>query len=115
MSFETQLAAIDRQITNEKATLKLSKALDRLKANPDFITIIKDGYLRDEAVRLVHLKADPVMQSVDKQTAVIRDIDAIGALASYFHTISKQGDMAEAAIEAAQVSREEILEEQANG
>ena len=78
MSTET-LEAIDRSIKQSQAIVELGSAVDRLRSNKDFKKIVIEGYFEKEAIRLVHLKADPSMQSAASQQSINQQMDAIGA------------------------------------
>lgn len=84
MNNENTLAQLDRDSKAIKPAIELGSALEKLRNNRDFNKLIVDGFLKDEAVRLVHLKADPNVQSPEQQVAIDRDISAIGVLAQYF-------------------------------
>lgn len=111
---EQQIAALQRQIEGAKQGLALGKALVNLKSNADFKTLITEGYLQNEAVRLVHLKSDPAMQEPHLQAGIMRDIDSIGSLAEYFRLVAKAGEQAERSIQGAEEQITEIEEEMAN-
>lgn len=86
--------AIEDDIRNAKAIVEMDAALQRLKANRDFQTIINKGYFEQEAIRLVHLKSNPSMQTPDAQKAILLQIDSIGSLSSYFQVINSKANMA---------------------
>ncbi len=112
MTTENQfLAQLEQQIKDAQASLELGKALARLRDNPDFKKLVVKGYLENEAVRLVHLKADPNMQSVQEQAGIDRDINAIGSLSQYFRAVEMMGSRAESSIAEAEAAREEIQQE----
>ena len=94
------IASIERNIKEKKNFVDMSNALQRLKSNKDFKSLILDGYFEKEAVRLVHLKAAPDFQTPEKQKAVLDQIDAIGSLSGYFATITFNANQAGKAIEA---------------
>ena len=103
---------IDEGIRLDKKHVELDKALERLVSSRDFKTVILQGYLEDEAIRLVHLKADPSMGSPERQATVIRQIDAIGDLFQYFRTIGRNATMAQRSIESAEAERESLMAEE---
>lgn len=111
MSLELQLAALDRDAKALKAQIELGNALDKLRSNRDFNKLVTEGYLKDEAIRLVHLKSDPNMQSPEKQAAIMRDIDAIGALASFLLTIDQRANIARKQMPQLEETRTELLAE----
>lgn len=108
---QSKIDEIELNIEQAKAFVEQGRALERLYANRDFQEIIGKGYLEKEAVRLVHLKSDPSMQSDEMQEAVVKSIDAIGCLTHFFRSISHQAMLAEKAIEEDERTREELLEE----
>lgn len=100
---------IDRDIANNKPFVAMAEALERLKGNRDFKDVILKGYLEDEAIRLVHLKADPQFQTAERQQAILADINAIGALNQYFQLVFFKADQANKAIASSEQLREELL------
>lgn len=111
MDKEAQIKALDRNIKEAKQFLDMGVALERLQANKDFRAVIKSGYFEQEAIRLVHLKAAPDMQTAEKQADIVRQMDAIGALNQYFQTVFYKAEMADKNIEADELTREELLAE----
>lgn len=103
---------IEANISSAKEVVEFDKALQRLEANRDFRLVIRDGYLKAEAIRLVHVKADPAFQTPERQAAVLAQIDAIGNLLQYFRTVSQQARMATKAIESDEAARDELLVEE---
>lgn len=108
---QSQIEEIELNIEQAKRLIENGKALDRLYSNPDFRTVIREGYLEKEAVRLVHLKSDPQLQAQDMQHEIVKGIDAIGCLTHYFRNIEHQRMLAEKAIEECEETREELLAE----
>ena len=102
---------IERSIQESKGFVALGDALQRLTSNKDFKQIVIEGYFEKEAVRLVHLKADPSMQSAESQRSIIQQMDAIGALKQYLNLVLIQAGMATKQIELDEAVRDEILEE----
>ena len=111
MSNEKDLHEIELNIEVAKKFVATGKALERLTDNEDFITIIRNGYFKEEAARLVMLKAEPAMEDEGHQKAVTKAIDAIGSLFQYFRRLEVAGEQANVAIQENQATREEILEE----
>lgn len=82
---------MEKLISQAQPAIDLYASLERLKLNPDFKNIIGQHYLKDEAVRLVHLKADPNVQTPNAQEGIDKMISAIGFLNAFFNTISNEG------------------------
>jgi hypothetical protein len=87
MQVDKDRQQIEADIANARKFVDLRDALNKLEANRDFKKVIKEALFRDEAVRLVHLKADPAFQTPERQESINKQIDAIGYLSSFFRTI----------------------------
>jgi hypothetical protein len=111
---DSTIQAIEENIRKAKKFVEAGDALERLQANKDFKEIIMNGYFSNEAVRLVHLKADESFQTAERQKSILTQIDAIGSLNQYFQTIFHKAAMAKKAIEADEETRDEILAEELN-
>jgi len=104
--------SLDRNIKEAKKIVDLAESLTRLGANRDFRRVIEDGYFEKEAVRLVHLKADPNMQSAERQAQIVKDLDAIGSLSQFFTTIKQKASIASKAVQADEETRAELTQEE---
>lgn len=105
---------IEENIRQAKEIVELDNALKRLEQNRDFRKVIKEGYLEKEAIRLVHLRGDPAFQTPERQASVLRQIDAIGELLSFFRTVSFNANIALKAIEQDEAERDELIAEGLN-
>ncbi len=108
------LDAIEKSIQQSKICIDAGNALKRLKDNKDFIAIVIKGYFESEAIRLVHLKADPNMQKPTSQEDIIKQIDAIGAFNNYMGTVLFRADMSLKSLEDDEQAKEEILFNEGN-
>ena len=74
-----------------KEFIARAEALTRLQNNADFKLVITDGYMEDEAIRLVHLLGDARFNSDDKKAAYREDFQermiGIARLSEYFRSI----------------------------
>jgi hypothetical protein len=104
---------IEEGIQRDKKYVELDKALERLESNRDFQAVIHKGYLEQEAIRLVHLKAEPAMQTPERQASVLSQIDAIGGLIQYLRVVSHNAQVATKSIESAEAERDELIAEEA--
>jgi hypothetical protein len=111
MSDAAQVREIELEIDKAREFVKRGEALERLYANPDFQEIIGKGYFTDEAVRLVHLKGDPNMQSPEMQAGVIKEMDGISSLSGYFRALQYQAQAAREAIQEGQEFLDEARQE----
>ena len=110
-----QIHAIEENIKEAKKIAALGDTLERLRNNKDFREIIMDGYFKEEAIRLVHLKSDPSMQSAESQKSILAQMDAIGSLDQYFRTVYHNASQAHKAIDAGHEMLDELNEEEVNG
>jgi hypothetical protein len=108
-STDSQIQQIERSIKESQRLVDFGDALIRLKANRDFQKVIQKGYFEEEAIRLVHAKSDASLQSADSQKSLITQMDAIGGLAQYFHTMAYRAEMARKAIAYDTEARDEML------
>jgi hypothetical protein len=112
MATTQEIKSLELNINQAKTMIEQGAALARLRNNRDFKLIIGNGYFELEAVRLVHLKADPSMQTKEHQEAVIKQIDAIGSLNMFFHSVNHRATVAQRAVEADEETLSELLVEE---
>lgn len=108
---DQQIEEIEISIEQSKKLIDMMESMKKLTDNPDFKKVIIDGYFKDEASRLVLLKADDTMQDDKDQMQIMNQINAIGYVRKYFSTIYQLGHMAERSVEADKQTREELLAE----
>lgn len=111
MSNVTQVQEIEQSIEQAAVMVKFGLAVERLRTNRDFKAVITEGYFEQEAIRLVHLKADPSMQSAESQASIVKQMDAIGALSEFLRTKIYLAGMAKRSIETDQEALEELMSE----
>jgi len=105
---------IEQNIKVAKPLMESGSALRRLRSNRDFKQVILDGYFEKEPIRLVHLKADPAMQTVLAQSSILAQIDAIGSFSNYLNTVLRRADLAVKEIDDNETARSEILADEAD-
>lgn len=99
---------IQLDIEDAKSVVSKADALIRLMNNTDFKKIIREGYFREEAIRLVELKASPHVRGPEQQQSILLAIDAIGQLQQHFNQICVMAEHASAAIDSSQDELEEM-------
>lgn len=109
--FLSEIEKLDRNIKEARKIVERGNALERLSNNKDFKQIIGTGFFQEEAVRLVHLKADHNMQDPASQESITKQMDSIGVLSQYFNRVRHETRQAIKAIEADEETREELLRE----
>ena len=88
---------IEVDITIEQLETAIAKRdkLKMLQANPLFKEVILEGYMEQNAIRLVHLVGASQMQSEEQQKSLQDQIRSIGLLGEWFRSIFAMGDNAE--------------------
>lgn len=103
---------IERNIRAARAQIELGAALERLRQNKDFKEIVLTGYFEREAIRLVHAKAEPHLQSEESQKSIVSQMDAIGNFRGFLDLIVRDAMLAEKSIGQAEEIRDEMLAEE---
>lgn len=98
---------VELNIQRAKKDIAFGEALERLLSNRDFVNVIATGYQREEAIRLVHLKSDPGMQSPTDQADIDAQIMAVGRFSAWLRL---QDNLTENARKALQENMEELEE-----
>jgi hypothetical protein len=72
-----QIAEIDKSIEDIKSKIEFAEAINRLQSNPDYIKVVKEGYLDGESKRIsecltepTYLKRDQIENMVDMLSAI---------------------------------------------
>ncbi len=105
---QQELNELESNIKDLTEMVNVGKALDRLRKNRDFKKVVETEYLKEEAVRLVHLKSDGNMQGEREQARVVRDIDAIGSFTQFLDLIMQKADAAREALDECEDIRAEL-------
>jgi len=106
MTYEEKIEHVRLSEEQAKELVKQAESLEKLFGNKDFKKIILDGYFKEEASRLVLLRADFAVQDSDKTVkAIDNKIIGIGELRQYFNTVMGRGNQAKQAL----IDNEEYL------
>jgi len=108
---EVTAQEIQLDIDDAKAVIAKRDALERLESNADFKAIVIEGYFKEEAIRLVGLKAHPSMENPEDEKAIIRAIDGIGSFQQHLSVIKMFATNAENAVLAGEKELELMSEE----
>ena len=108
---EHDLQEIDITIEDAYKAIELGKMVSELESNPLFKGLITEHYFKDNAARLVMLKADPAFQTQEKQDKLNNDMLGISVLGEFLRDKKLLGLMAKDSIEADERTREELREE----
>jgi hypothetical protein len=107
----SQMQEVEIGIEQAKSIVAKANALTNLFSNKDFKVVITEGYLKDEAVRLVLLKADPATFSAEMQASIADGITSIGHFNQYLKTVKALGSMAAKSLAEYEDLRAELLVE----
>jgi hypothetical protein len=107
-----QIEQIELNIEDAKQVVARKRAVEALLKNPSFKKVITEGYFKEEASRLVLLKADMNYQTEESQTQIDKSIIGIGYLRQYLSSLMQLGTMAENAIASDEATLQELLTEQ---
>lgn len=107
----TNIDQIELDIQQSRQSIELGKALERLQKNGDFKKLIQEHYMERMPINLVILKSAPQMQAPERQADLLRQMDAIGSLAQYFHAIRQNAEQAMKKLEDDEQTRDELLNE----
>ena len=83
---DEQLLAVENEYW-----VNMYNALENLKQNKDFQTVILDGYFKDKAINGVSMLAQEAVVAGGHRTAVMEDLIAISSLEDFFITIENLG------------------------
>lgn len=83
---DEQLLAVENEYW-----VNLYNALENLKQNKDFQTVILEGYFKDKAINGVSMLAQEAVVQGGHRTAVMEDLIAISSLEDFFITIENLG------------------------
>lgn len=111
---DAYLDELESSISQYKELREFGKAAERLMNNADFKTVVMEGYLRANAVRLVELRMAPGMQTPGQQDDILRQIDGIAAFKAWLRIQEGLEEQAQYMLEENEATRESILAEGLN-
>ena len=114
MTTEEKLDSLGNSITRYKAMYDRGNRMRKLQANPDFVELFEEDYFKEYAGALVVMRADPAMQTPDKQQDLLRNMDGIGFMQKYMQGVIGRGNQAGDQIKAYEDEREYLLKEESN-
>jgi hypothetical protein len=100
----SQVERLELSLDHAKELVAKRDQALKLTSNREYKKLVTEGYLKDEAVRLVGLSADPSVAQHDAEIQLA--IKAISLFRQYMQNIIRMGDVAEASIQ----SHEDELE-----
>ena len=102
---------IEITIEEAKRAIYLGELVTKLQLNPDFKELVTEGYFKEDAARVVMLKADKEFQTPEKQSKLDNDILGISVFGEYLRTKKVLGNMAKDSLREHEQTREAIAQE----
>ena len=101
---------IEVTIEQLEEAIAMQDALEQLEQNVFYKKVIAEGYLKDNAVRLVHLKGASAMSDKSHQEGIIKQLDGIGSLSEHLRAIVNMGNIARKRLDeySQELSQEEL-------
>jgi hypothetical protein len=87
MSTPEEQKAIELETIAQDHHLKMGEALNRLRDDPDFKTVILDGYLGDKTMASVSLLAVPQVKKAGERPDVMEDLISASNLMFFFKQV----------------------------
>jgi hypothetical protein len=106
-----ELEQVENAIEQSKISIARMETLHRLEKNPDFKSLIADGFMGSHAIRQVMLKAHPGLQGEAQQKMLDAQICAIGNFKQFLIGVNQEGANALVALASDEDTREELLKE----
>lgn len=78
---------VELETINTEHNLLMGEALDRLRKNPDFKTVIENGYLKEKVLASVSLLAVPQISDQGRRPGVMEDLISASNLQYFFIVI----------------------------
>jgi len=108
-----QRKAIENSIADYKHAIALMDDLKRLENSPAWQRLITEHYLKEYALRLVMLKADPAMQKSEQQLDIENTLRGLAEFNIFLHYVGVKGRKAEQILKDANAELDMIDEEEA--
>ena len=108
---ELTLEQYEEGVKHYTSIIERADAARRLASNPDFMSLVLDGYLKNEPLRLADLMGSGRLNEVTFQNCA-NDIRAVGSFREYMKNIMEQGSYATAELEALEEARDIAIQEE---
>jgi hypothetical protein len=111
---QNDLNQVERDISGMRKTIERLEKLEKLEQTPEWKELFAEGYLKEEAARVVGLLGDLQMRMAGKvQMKWLEDmVTGIGAFGQYIIFIRQRGNEARQRMAEAQETQASLLKEQ---
>jgi hypothetical protein len=99
---DAQISQIEVSMEEARKIIDRGEMMERLIKIPDFDKLIHEHYFKEEASRLVLLRAHPGYQDEESQRDINNSIDAIGHFRQFLIHVRMEAEQARKALESAQ-------------
>lgn len=108
MSKDIQIQSIEKTNTSHRKQIDLRESLVSLSNNRAFKAVISEGYFKDEPVRLTALLGHSDHQTPERQAAILKQLNGVAQLHSFFGLIHTFADMAVKGLEEGEAALEDL-------
>ena len=108
MSKDNQIQSIEKDLTSYRKQIDLRESLANLSNNRHFKAVISEGYFKDEPVRLTALLGHSDHQTPERQAAILKQLNGVAQLHTYFNVITTLASMAVKGIEEGEATLEDL-------
>ena len=112
MTTEQKLNSIEDTLKIQKSIFDRGIRMRKLWEIPEFKELILEDYCKEYAGALVVMRADPAMQTPERQDNLLKNLDGIGYMQQYMDGVVGRGNQAEVTIKQYEDEREYLLNEQ---
>lgn len=100
------------EYAEQKATLlpaiEIGEKVKRLSENPDFVSLVMEGYFKAEPQRLASLLASGKLPEKNKENCV-KDLDSIGRFRAFLQNFADSAENARSELVSLEEAREEAI------
>jgi hypothetical protein len=107
----SELQEVEITIQDCKEAIERKAALDRLRMNKDWKEIVEEGFLKDEAQRVVWALAEPALQEEKDQKMLLSIVNSVGYFRQYLNKVYQMSNQAEKDLAAHEETRIELMSE----
>lgn len=108
MSKDNQIHSIEKDLASHRKQIDLRESLVSLSTNRHFKAVISEGFFKDEPVRLTALLGHPDYQTNERQANILKQLNGVAQLHSYFNLIHSFAEIANKEVEGCEAALEDL-------
>ena len=109
--YTNTLEQLELENKDLKKIVEFAECVKRLQTNKDFIKVVQEAYLKDEALQLVSLMSDPNHTSQDSRKYIERALDGISHFQRFLEGSLRNGELAIEQIAMNEETQQELIAE----